>query len=214
MRCDEQQACSLRSRPATWETSRKPLRPLIRGGRRAASFRLTDQSSNVGTHTSVLLQHQLLDLVGGGRLAAFMPDMPPFPTDPAGFLGALDRVDSGDPAALLLRARYREDRFSPLLFEAHDTKRPPSLSNARDKRLAEFLAGRLLAARALAQLALPAEPVAQAPDRRPLFPHGLSGSISHARGFVACLVSCRRRYRGHSGRTRADCGNGFGADRP
>ncbi len=118
-----------------------------------------------------------------------MPLPPPQPTDPSGFLGPAETVDRAGPGALLLRARYDETRFSPALFATHGIDRPPSLAAARDRRLAEFLAGRMLAARGMAALGLPPQPVAIAADRRPVFPHGLTGSISHARGLVACLVT-------------------------
>jgi 4'-phosphopantetheinyl transferase EntD len=115
--------------------------------------------------------------------------MPILPMDQTRFLGAADRVAQAGPKAVLLRARYAEDRFTPALFADHSIARPPSLATARDRRLAEFLAGRMLAQQALAKFGAPPGPIGIAPDRRPLFPSGLSGSISHARGFVACLVT-------------------------
>lgn len=115
--------------------------------------------------------------------------MPLFPPDQTRFLGATDRVAQAGPDAVLLRARYAEDLFKPDLFADHAISRPPSLATARDRRLAEFLAGRLLARTAMAALGAATGPVDIGPDRRPLFPDGLSGSISHARGFVACLVT-------------------------
>lgn len=111
------------------------------------------------------------------------------PLEPSCFLGASDRIEDAGAGVLLLRARYDEGRFSPALFSEHGIARPSALANARDRRLAEFLAGRMLAAQAMAAFGFPPETVAIAPDRRPLFPHGLTGSISHARGFVACLVT-------------------------
>lgn len=118
-----------------------------------------------------------------------MPQLFPLPPEPLAFLGAADRIDGAGTGLVLLRARYDETVFSPHLFSEHGISRPIALAKARDRRLAEFLAGRMLAAQAMAALGLPRETVASAPDRRPLFPHGLSGSISHARGFVACLVT-------------------------
>ncbi len=109
--------------------------------------------------------------------------------DPTRFLRDLDRIDSGQPGAVLLMARYDAGCFDPALFTASGIALPAELSGASERRQCEFLAGRLLAARALALLNLPPATVGRAPDRRPVWPHGLAGSISHARGFAACLVA-------------------------
>lgn len=54
-------------------------------------------------------------------------------------------------------------------------------------RRADFLAGRRAAAFCLAELGR-SGPVLAAPDGRPLFPSGLSGSISHSGGWAACAA--------------------------
>lgn len=108
--------------------------------------------------------------------------------DPAQFVFDQDRIDIGRPDAVLLLARYDERRFDRCLFNVSGIPLPDSLDTAHDRRLCEFLAGRLLASSAVSQLSLPFAPIGRAADRRPIWPHGLSGSISHARGFVACLV--------------------------
>jgi enterobactin synthetase component D len=106
-----------------------------------------------------------------------------------GILTEVERIDCGLPGAVLLLARYREDRFDRGLFRSAGIPVPETLAAATDRRLCEYLAGRLLAGQALALLNLPAAPIGRAADRQPIWPHGLAGSLSHARGFAACLVA-------------------------
>ena len=54
-----------------------------------------------------------------------------------------------------------------------------SLIRAAEKRRLEFRAGRILARRAIAQLGLPAGPILRGPDRAPIWPAGIVGSITH-----------------------------------
>ena len=56
------------------------------------------------------------------------------------------------------------------------------------KRRREFIAGRLLARQALARLGRPATPIL-AHDRRPLWPPGTIGSITHASGQCGAAVA-------------------------
>lgn len=61
------------------------------------------------------------------------------------------------------------------------------LTRPRPERLREFAAGRTAARRAMAQLGLPPAPVAHGFDRAPVWPEGLTGSISHCS--TACLAA-------------------------
>jgi enterobactin synthetase component D len=98
---------------------------------------------------------------------------------------------------LLLKARYNIARFSPSLFARLDILRPDSLARAVDKRLAEFLAGRILAQAGQQALGHVPLPVQIGDDRAPVWPAGLAGSISHTRDHCACLVL--PAYGGHPG---------------
>lgn len=62
-----------------------------------------------------------------------------------------------------------------------------AVSNAVPKRLSEFTAGRVAARLALKQLGAPAMSVPMAPDRSPIWPPGLMGSITHTNS--ACLAA-------------------------
>ena len=75
----------------------------------------------------------------------------------------------GDPALLLPEERVGQERWAT-------------------KRVAEFAAGRLCARCSIEALGVPAQPVLRATDRRPLWPEGILGSITHADGFCAAAV--------------------------
>jgi 4'-phosphopantetheinyl transferase EntD len=60
---------------------------------------------------------------------------------------------------------------------------------ADPQRRAEFTAGRMCARAALARLGLPATPVLAGPAGQPQWPAGVTGSITHRAGYVACAVA-------------------------
>ncbi|WP_372674633.1 4'-phosphopantetheinyl transferase [Aquicoccus sp.] len=64
-----------------------------------------------------------------------------------------------------------------------------AMSRAVPARRTEFAAGRRAAHRAMARLGLAPAPVAMGPDRAPVWPRGLIGSISHCEGGCAALVA-------------------------
>lgn len=64
-----------------------------------------------------------------------------------------------------------------------------AMARAIPARRAEFAAGRRAAHRAMARLGLSPAPVEMGPDRAPLWPRGLIGSISHCEGACAALVA-------------------------
>jgi 4'-phosphopantetheinyl transferase EntD len=59
------------------------------------------------------------------------------------------------------------------------------------KRVSQFAAGRQCARLAMGQLGVPSQPLIARPDRRPEWPAGVVGSISHCEGF-ACAVVARQ----------------------
>lgn len=62
------------------------------------------------------------------------------------------------------------------------------LSSAGARRQREFRAGRLCAHRALAWLGMGEVPLLNGPDRAPLWPRGVSGSISHTESYAIAVV--------------------------
>lgn len=63
------------------------------------------------------------------------------------------------------------------------------VARAIDKRRREFAAGRRAARRALAGLGHPPQALLQGPHRSPVWPDGVTGSISHDAGFAIAAVA-------------------------
>ena len=63
-----------------------------------------------------------------------------------------------------------------------------------DKRLAEFAAGRRAAHQAMERLGVPVQAVAHGPDRAPVWPRGLVGSISHSDTHCLAVVARAGTY--------------------
>lgn len=83
------------------------------------------------------------------------------------------------------------DEYAPLMAPEKACVR-----NAVDKRVREFTAGRACARRALARLGVRGHALVSGPDRAPVWPEGIVGSITHCRGFVAAAVARREGMRG------------------
>lgn len=64
-----------------------------------------------------------------------------------------------------------------------------AIGNAAPRRIREFAAGRQAARIALASLGLGQAAICRSPDRRPIWPGGVVGSISHSQTFAAAAVS-------------------------
>jgi 4'-phosphopantetheinyl transferase EntD len=63
------------------------------------------------------------------------------------------------------------------------------VATAVEKRRHEFAAGRNCARRALARLGWPHFPVLSGPNREPLWPPGVLGSITHCHGYCAAVAA-------------------------
>jgi 4'-phosphopantetheinyl transferase EntD len=70
------------------------------------------------------------------------------------------------------------------------------LERAATERVQEFAAGRMCARRALAAMGIEHFPLCAGPDRAPIWPTQVVGSITHTRGFCAAVVAQRSRFRG------------------
>lgn len=109
-------------------------------------------------------------------------------TMPDGFLAGIAPFDTGIPGVVALSAAYRTGRFAHDLYQVSGITCPEALLTAGEKRRAEFLAGRLLARAALASLGLPPAGIGIGAGGAPLWPAGITGSISHSAGRCICLV--------------------------
>ncbi len=70
------------------------------------------------------------------------------------------------------------------------------IARAVEKRRAEFACGRLFARRAIEKFAPADRPLLRGPDRAPLWPAGLIGSITHTDSYCAVAVAERARVAG------------------
>ena len=70
------------------------------------------------------------------------------------------------------------------------------LPGAVPARLAEFTAGRSAARQALRGLDFGPAAIPMGPDRAPLWPEGVTGSISHCAGACLAVMALARNYRG------------------
>jgi 4'-phosphopantetheinyl transferase EntD len=78
----------------------------------------------------------------------------------------------------------REDLDVPLFPEEEAI-----VSRAVEKRRREFTTARACAREALAQLGEPARAIPSGPKGEPLWPAGIVGSITHCKGYRACVVA-------------------------
>jgi 4'-phosphopantetheinyl transferase EntD len=70
-----------------------------------------------------------------------------------------------------------------------------SVGHCAPQRIADFAAGRLCARRALEEFGVSGFSLLSAPDRQPLWPGSLVGSITHTAGYSAAVVGCRGSWR-------------------
>ena len=94
----------------------------------------------------------------------------------AGAVAAAELRGPGDPSRLFAAERARHEHWAA-------------------KRIDEFSAGRQCAHAALSQLGVEPVPLLPLPDRRPAWPEGVVGSISHCRGFSTAVVARATHWR-------------------
>jgi len=95
------------------------------------------------------------------------------------------------PGNVVLALGLPGDQYTPLA-----PAEEACILGAVDKRVREFRAGRACAGRALAELGIRDFPLVSGPDRAPVWPEGVVGSITHCRGFVAAAVTREDELRG------------------
>ena len=88
-------------------------------------------------------------------------------------------------------AQFHVRHYSDTLFDDLGVAFPEALRGSVAKRRAEFLAGRALARQALMTLGVPHASVPSGEHREPVWPVGLSGSISHTRRSALCAIGDR-----------------------
>jgi 4'-phosphopantetheinyl transferase EntD len=94
------------------------------------------------------------------------------------------------PRSVGAAAAWLSDEFLPLFPEEAQ-----AIGNAVPKRRIEFTAGRHCARMAMAQLGYPACGIPSGPDRAPIWPSGLVGSITHSTDLCAAVVASNQSFR-------------------
>lgn len=110
-----------------------------------------------------------------------------------------ERVFEPDTGEALARGLFPQDVALAVTFpwEAPDGLWPEEragLARPGDARLREFAAGRRAARRAMQALGLPPGPVLHGPDRAPVWPQGLVGSLSHSNSVCMAVLGHAERY--------------------
>lgn len=99
-----------------------------------------------------------------------------------------------DAALELFYATFDAAQFDAACFAEHAVALPPAIARAVPKRQGEFFFGRWCGRAALARHGR-AGTIGVGPAREPLWPHGVTGSITHSRGIAAAvavpLSTCR-----------------------
>ncbi len=106
-----------------------------------------------------------------------------------GFLMDVRAMEIGSVAATAVIARFDQSRFEDGLFTTLDVDHPDRLDRAVEKRKAEYLAGRAVAMAALATAGHAPAQIATGPNREPIWPAGVAGSITHSKGRCAAIVT-------------------------
>ncbi len=104
-------------------------------------------------------------------------------TDPAAIIAPLHRILG---AGVGVAVTDPSNPGGPLLPEEE-----PAVARAVPARRSEFTAGRIAARAALAQIGHPAAAIPSAPDRSPVWPAGIVGSITHCRDLCIAVVGNR-----------------------
>ncbi|MBC3779105.1 4'-phosphopantetheinyl transferase superfamily protein [Pseudomonas sp. SWRI99] len=100
------------------------------------------------------------------------------------------------PGTVLLSTRFDPARLLADDFQRSAVVAPPSIQRSVAKRQAEFLAGRICARAALAQLDGTDTIPAIGEDRAPVWPAHICGSITHSTGHAAAIVANKQDWRG------------------
>jgi 4'-phosphopantetheinyl transferase EntD len=82
----------------------------------------------------------------------------------------------------------------PVGLETLRAEEAEYVARAVPKRAGEFAAGRACARRALAALAIADFPLRVGADREPLWPEGVTGSITHTSGFCGVVVASKATF--------------------
>lgn len=100
------------------------------------------------------------------------------------------------PQLTLVSSRFNHATLSTEELLHHQFQLPTSLTSASPKRRAEFMAGRLCARHALGLVQGIESVPSIGPNRAPIWPQGMVGSISHSNYWAAAIVAKQAHYLG------------------
>ena len=96
---------------------------------------------------------------------------------------------NGDRTSLdIVLSYFDPERFDPALYNSFTIERPVAIANSVRKRQAEFFYGRLCAREALRRAGATDTHVSRAPNRAPVWPLAMIGSISHTGTLAAATA--------------------------
>ncbi len=99
------------------------------------------------------------------------------------------------PDIQVIQTYFDQDYYRDTLFDECGITYPLKLHNAVNKRRAEYLAARYCTQQALNHLGYPGFQVTNAPDRSPVWPDTILGSISHTANCAIVFAAARDKYR-------------------
>ncbi|WP_420592089.1 4'-phosphopantetheinyl transferase family protein [Bacterioplanoides sp.] len=91
--------------------------------------------------------------------------------------------------AQFFSCNYDISAYKKYFFELLNIPFPTALTNAVEKRQAEFLAGRYAARKALSAMRIAADEVPTGTNRAPVWPEGVVASITHTNTAAVCAVA-------------------------
>lgn len=110
-------------------------------------------------------------------------ELPPLSTDIA--------VQFPNLGPIALVAGYVDDHVPELFADER-----PAIASAQPRRAREFATGRWLARGAMAELGMEPAPIRRAPDRSPVWPDSVIGSITHSGDVAVAAVARSGNLRG------------------
>jgi enterobactin synthetase component D len=106
-----------------------------------------------------------------------------------GFITDASPIKPLNFSGLVLECQFDQDNYQDDLFSKLGIQFPSEITHAYKKRKAEFLAGRYCAHLALSYFGLMNTPIPIGPNRSPLWPADIAGSITHADNLAICAIN-------------------------
>lgn len=113
------------------------------------------------------------------------------------FLARVEEGKVADYDICYCRTEFDASRYSDDAFAQYGVTLPPHIARAVIKRRTEYLAGRICCKHVLETLGITQEVGTAYPEREPVWPAGVAGSISHCGSSAIAVITTERH--GHVG---------------